>query len=315
MAKEHTQDIFGEQSIYLDRKQKLKSLSGIGSIPDGYALILADKPYWYIVEVELSSHNVFEHVVPQVSKFIAGIKNLATQKVVVDVIYEQISANEELKKQIKSKIGLIDIHKFLTGLISQPPRLAIVIDSETEELSEAVEGLKLETDVIELRIFANRNDKSQRAYLFEPLTGQTMPDKLLSKLRQEIANRRPALTPNKPTNNYCKIAIGHAGIHLEWLLYGEEKLGIELHLERATHTENSRFLAQLQFQRTELEKSIGESLQFQSLWHKRWSRLYTVKEIEDTPAFMGWAVETMIKFYDVFKPLLGQIEVSEKDYQ
>ena len=56
VVKEHAQDIFGEQSIYLDRKQKLKSLSGVGSIPDGYVITLGDSPQWHIVEVELSSH-------------------------------------------------------------------------------------------------------------------------------------------------------------------------------------------------------------------------------------------------------------------
>ena len=55
-VKKHTQEIFGEHSIYFDRKQKLKSQSGIGSIPDGYVIILGDSPYWHIVEVELSSH-------------------------------------------------------------------------------------------------------------------------------------------------------------------------------------------------------------------------------------------------------------------
>ena len=44
VVKEHTQEIFGEESIYFDRKQKLKSLSGIGSIPDGYVLSLVTHP-------------------------------------------------------------------------------------------------------------------------------------------------------------------------------------------------------------------------------------------------------------------------------
>ena len=56
MVVEHAQEIFGGNSIYLDLKHKIKSKSGVGSIPDGYAIILGKSPQWHIVEVELSSH-------------------------------------------------------------------------------------------------------------------------------------------------------------------------------------------------------------------------------------------------------------------
>src|SRR5208283_1678336 len=72
-VKEHIPEIFGEQCIYLDKKQKLKSLSGISSIPDGLAVILGPQPELHIVEYELSNHDVYENVVAQVSKFINGL--------------------------------------------------------------------------------------------------------------------------------------------------------------------------------------------------------------------------------------------------
>ena len=91
VVREHAQDIFGEQSIYLDRKQKLKSLSGIGSIPDGYVIVFGDSPEWHIVEVELSSHPLHDHIVSQVSKFINGINNPITQKGIIGAIYAEIT--------------------------------------------------------------------------------------------------------------------------------------------------------------------------------------------------------------------------------
>ena len=60
IVKEHARDIFGEQSIYLDLKHKLKSESGIGSIPDGYVVVFGDEPHWHIVEVELASHPLYD---------------------------------------------------------------------------------------------------------------------------------------------------------------------------------------------------------------------------------------------------------------
>jgi hypothetical protein len=47
VIKEHANDIFGEQSIYLDLKQKLKSKAGIGSIPDGYVIAFGEQPHWH----------------------------------------------------------------------------------------------------------------------------------------------------------------------------------------------------------------------------------------------------------------------------
>ena len=80
MVKEHAVDIFGEQSVYLDIKQKLKSKAWIGSIPDGYVIVFGDSPCWHVVEAELSCHPLYEHIVQQISRFINGIKNPNTQK-------------------------------------------------------------------------------------------------------------------------------------------------------------------------------------------------------------------------------------------
>lgn len=56
MVKEHSKEIFGDCSLYFDVKHKLKSRSGIASIPDAYVITLS-KPYkWYVVENELSTH-------------------------------------------------------------------------------------------------------------------------------------------------------------------------------------------------------------------------------------------------------------------
>ena len=47
----------------------------IASLPDAYVITLS-KPYqWFVVENELSAHPVYSHIVPQLMKFINGIKN------------------------------------------------------------------------------------------------------------------------------------------------------------------------------------------------------------------------------------------------
>jgi len=74
-VEEHSKRIFGEDSLYFSVKTKLKSLGGVGSIPDGYVLGLSKSYQWSIVEVELSSHPIFNHIVPQLNKFVQGIKD------------------------------------------------------------------------------------------------------------------------------------------------------------------------------------------------------------------------------------------------
>lgn len=319
VVKEHATDIFGEESIYLDIKQKLKSKSGIGSIPDGYVIAFQPSPHWQIVEVELSSHPVFEHIVPQMNRFTIGIKNPLSQKEIVGALFEEIGKDSVIKEKIVSKSGSAEIYKFLSDLVSRLPKLAILIDTETEELTEAVEVLKLETEVIEFRTFVKEGiGISEHAHLFEPLGPEPPLDprmQFLKELRKRFADRRLGARVSKVSSRgYCYIPIvEHSDIHTEWLFWGKEGLGVELHLERASHEENLRLLRKMEANRDELEENIGEPLSFQFSWHRRRARVYALKElIELTEELKEWAVETMVKFYDAFKPLLDKIDTKSQ---
>lgn len=171
MVKEHAEDIFGEQSIYLDRKQKLKSLSGIGSIPDGYVIVFGDSPHWHIVEVELSSHPLHEHIVSQVGRFIGGISNPNTQRGIVNAIDAEIRGNDFLTLKLRRAIESSEIYRFLADLISKQPILTIIIEKDTEELREALSILRYpQIKVVEFRTFAReRVGLAVHAHLFEPL--------------------------------------------------------------------------------------------------------------------------------------------------
>ena len=171
IVKEHAKDIFGEQSIYPDIKHKLKTKSGIGSIPDGYVIIFGDEPQWHIVEVELSSHPLYEHIVPQVSKFINGIKNPPTQKDIVDALYQEIGSDEFLKLRLKEAIGTTETYKFLSDLISKPPLVTIIIEKHTEQLDEAISALAHpQIKIVEFQTFTREGvSLVVHAHSFEPL--------------------------------------------------------------------------------------------------------------------------------------------------
>ena len=171
MMKEHAQEIFGQQSIFIDRKQKLKSLSGIGSIPDGYVIIPGVISQWHIVEAELSSHPLDQHIVAQVSRFITGIKNPNTQRDIVRAIYDEITMDGYLKFKVEEAVKPTEIYKFLFDLISKPPILTIIIEKDTEGLREAISTLAhSDIKIVEFQTFVRESvGLIVHAHLFKPL--------------------------------------------------------------------------------------------------------------------------------------------------
>jgi hypothetical protein len=152
-VKEHSKDIFGVDSTYLDLKQRLRSKAGIGSIPDGFVLTFGSEPRWFIAEVELSSHPLYDHIAVQLTKFMNGVANPNSQREIVNAIYDEIGRDEVLKAWIKNRIGAEEIHRFLSNLISRPPVIAIVIDERTDELQEVCSSLPGEKTVLEFKTF------------------------------------------------------------------------------------------------------------------------------------------------------------------
>lgn len=171
VVKEHTQEIFGEQSIYLDLKQKLKSGSGIGSIPDGYVIVPSDSPHWHIVEVELSFHPLHDHIVSQVGRFIGGISSPNIQRGIVNAIDEEITKDDFLKVKLRKAVEPVEIHRFLTDLVSKQPIITIIIEKATEELREALNILRYpQIEVVEFQTFTREGvGLDVHVHLFEPV--------------------------------------------------------------------------------------------------------------------------------------------------
>ena len=166
---QHAMRIFDEQTIYLPVKTKLKTPSGIGSIPDAYALKL-NPPKWSIIEVELSNHPLFEHIVPQLNKFTQGLKEPQSRRHLVDTFYDAIKDDPFLETAVKQQIGSGDIHRTLTNLIDQPPSLIVIIDKKTRELEEACDSIPLQDKkVIEFKIYKRKDSGLKTAFLFDTI--------------------------------------------------------------------------------------------------------------------------------------------------
>jgi hypothetical protein len=177
MVKEHAREVFGENSEFFDIKKKITSESGVGSIPDGYLIHFNDEPSWFIVEIELSEHDLHDHIVKQISRFMSGIKNPESRRKIVDLIYEEIEGDalryEVFRKKVKSR----EIYSFLTKLFAKEPSLIIIIDKKTKELEEICNNvLRFETVVREFKTFIKKDAQTiKHLHLIEPLTEITSP--------------------------------------------------------------------------------------------------------------------------------------------
>ena len=136
--------------------------------------------------------------------------------------------------------------------------------------------------------------------------------RFLEEVRKQFAEKKPTVKCSKVYKGYCYIPIkNHKGVHTEWLFWDESGLRVELHLEKDSREGNLNLFNKLKPLGTELQSDIGEPLVFDDKWRKKWARIYTVKKpVELTEEVKDWAVETMIKFYDVFEPLLDEIDVA-----
>ncbi len=100
--KEHISEIFGSSAEYFDIKTKTVSEAGIGSIPDGYLITFeGSQARWFIVEMELSSHPIHEHVVSQASKFKTGLDKPENRRRLADIFYEEIKSDSARKERFR----------------------------------------------------------------------------------------------------------------------------------------------------------------------------------------------------------------------
>jgi len=169
VVKQLSKEIFGPNSIYFEIEHTLRSSAGIGAKPEGFVIDIRNEQ-WYIVEVELSKHNPYDHIVNQLTRFINGIDNLKVKNSIVSSLYKLINKDELQRFLIEKRVGR-DIHHWLTRLISKTPKIVVIIEEKTPAVIEACKILtaSFETQILELKTFTRENAENIRAYLFEPL--------------------------------------------------------------------------------------------------------------------------------------------------
>jgi len=150
IVKEHSKEIFGNDSVYVDVKKRIKSESGIISIPDGCLVDFSDNSLW-IVEVELSKHPLHRHLVAQLNTFMSGIEDPEARKEIVETIYSVIKGDVLLEAFFRKRLGSKDMHHFLSELISKDLNIIVVIDELNKKVEKAFENFKVQPYFVELK--------------------------------------------------------------------------------------------------------------------------------------------------------------------
>lgn len=130
LVKEHLSDIFGAGLLYFDIKPELRSKAGIGSKPDGIAILLGE-PCVYVIEFELSGHPIHDHIIAQISRFNKALKSSDTRLKIAEAIHSEVLADPYKEVFVESKVKS-ELFKFLTELFSSKPKIAIIVDEVTE---------------------------------------------------------------------------------------------------------------------------------------------------------------------------------------
>lgn len=138
---ENAKTLFGQKSIFIDAKKKIENSTFGGVIPDGFLFDLNDilNPEFYIVEVELSKHSFFNHILPQITKFFAFFKKPDSQGKLIEKIYDIFNTDTELRQELKTRIGRKEIFKYLKDTIENSQNILMIIDGEKQELPDIME--------------------------------------------------------------------------------------------------------------------------------------------------------------------------------
>ena len=176
-------DIFGENSLYFD-KQTLETGAGIRARTDGFVISL-DLNKWYILEVELSNHPLYEHIVPQITKFHTAYKSPDTLRKISCAFDDDIKSDPTKRLIFELKSIEKERYRFLSDLVASKPIIVIPIDHITDEAKEVCGSLPFENKIIEFKTFVREGTENVYAHLFEPLyeSKPREPEKLIERPR------------------------------------------------------------------------------------------------------------------------------------
>ncbi len=169
--------IFGSSGIYFDIKKLIGTPKKGATIPDGYFLDLTfhNAPRFYLVEIELNSHDVYGHIGEQILRFGISIDN--DKYKIKQMILSEIDKDDYKKQKLAeyfSKSKYDNVNELLDKVIYEnKPAAIVVIDKKTDELSKVMAQLVMPIEIIEVETYTYGEKKLHR---FLPFKDEVMND-------------------------------------------------------------------------------------------------------------------------------------------
>jgi hypothetical protein len=272
MIVEHCKEIFGANAMFFG-PQTMKTQIGIEARNDG--IILApDQNKWYILEVELSEHQLSEHIIPQITRFSMAYDDPITRKKITKILYDEIHQDKSKEAVIKNQ-KTEDPYKILTDLIDIQPTIAIIIDQKKPELDQICKKLPFPTQTTEFKTYARENigigvhihefqplwEKQKKTEMQPMRFPQEKPQKLIPRKLAEVLEVAALVFRGEDPVKAAKIVAEQHGIFYQTVTDKmTRQLGIDMGTFRELIKDKNRFIEFLKKRYPQYQNLIDEKL-------------------------------------------------------
>lgn len=148
--------IFGRSCVYLDCKRRIGKPGTRQSIPDAYLIDFSSQrePKLFVVETEIASHDLFQHIGVQILQFAHSFASAPRQ--VKQLLFDEIAKDTRVYEVCDSyaqEYGLRNVDNMLDHLVNAAFRALIIIDEATDELYKVVKNFRFPVEVIEVETY------------------------------------------------------------------------------------------------------------------------------------------------------------------
>lgn len=189
----HVNDIFGERRIYLDCKRRIGAKDGKQSVPDAYLIDVSSPrdPQLYVVENEISSHDLFKHIGVQLLQF--SVSFAQAGQTIKNILFDELCVEPNLKARSEKYAlegGFRNLDHFLESLVlNKKFRALVIIDEETDDLHAVTKNLGFPVEIIEFSSYIN--DKGEYIHRFDPFLADVEAVDVESAENEPTQQRRP----------------------------------------------------------------------------------------------------------------------------
>jgi hypothetical protein len=125
-------------------------------------------PQLYVVENEISSHDLFKHIGVQLLQF--SVSFAQAGRTIKQILFDEVCAEPSAKARCEKYAqegGFRNLDHFLESLVLDKEfRALVIIDEETDDLHAVTKNLGFPVEIIEFSTYVN--DKGQYIHRFDP---------------------------------------------------------------------------------------------------------------------------------------------------